>query len=57
MYINSTNIYLNSPEYLSKIPANLINSEKYYNCDFFVARINLKGRNLFHRITQHIIHN
>lgn len=56
MYISSTNIYLSSPEYLSNIPANLINSEKYYNCDFFVARMNQRGRNLFHKITQLIHH-
>ncbi len=56
MYISSTNIYLNSPEYLSNIPANLINSEKYYNCDFFVARMNQRGRSLFQRIGQLINH-
>lgn len=56
MYISSTNLYLNSPEHLSNIPANLMNSEKYYNCDFFVARMNQRGRSLFQKITQLIRH-
>ena len=52
MYISSTNLYLKSPDYISNIPASLINSEKYYNCDFFVASMNQKKRNLFQRIRQ-----
>ncbi len=56
MYVSSTNIYLNSPEYLSKIPENLFISEKYYNCDFFVARMNQRGKNLFQKIDQLIHH-
>ncbi len=56
MYISSTNLYLNSNEQLSSIPASLINSEKYYNCDFFVASMNQKKRNIFQKLGQLRIH-
>jgi hypothetical protein len=49
MYINSTNLALNLPEYNTKGSFEWIASEKYYNCDNFYYHMNMghRRRNLF----------
>jgi hypothetical protein len=50
MYIGSTNLFLNLPEYTTKDTPNWITSEKYYNCDFYYQmNTNQKKRKLFHK--------
>ncbi len=51
MYINSTNLALDLPEYNTKVPSSWITSEKYYNCDYFFNYMNnlKKKRKLFHK--------
>lgn len=50
MYIGSTNIYLNLPEYNTNVSPNWMTSEKYYNCDFYYQENNSqKKKKLFRR--------
>ncbi len=51
MYINSTNLSLNLPEYNTSASSSWISSEKYYNCDNFFYYMNMlqKKRKLFRR--------
>ena len=47
MYIMSTNSYEDTSEYNSRIPASIITSEKYFNCENFLSDIHKKRRKLF----------
>jgi len=47
MYVSSTNLYINPSEYNSNIPASLITSEKYYNCEDFFLNSQQKKRKIF----------
>ncbi|MGN6712440.1 hypothetical protein SAMN02745136_00728 [Anaerocolumna jejuensis DSM 15929] len=51
MYIGSTNLYLNLPEYDTKAPASWITSEKYDNCENFYQHLVVKQtkHRLFHK--------
>lgn len=49
MYIMSTNSYADTSEYNSRIPASIITSEKYFNCENFFTDLNKKRRKLFHK--------
>ena len=52
MYISSTNLYIKSSDYSSNIPASLISSEKYYNCEYFFTAMNHKKSNLLQKLKQ-----
>lgn len=41
MYINSTNLSLNMPEYSTSTSSNWVSAEKYYNCDNFFYYMNM----------------
>lgn len=49
MYIMSTNSYADLSEYNLRIPASVITSEKYFNCENFYSDMNYKKRRLFSR--------
>ncbi len=51
MYIGSTNLFLNLPEYHINDSNNWAASEKYYNCDNFYYHMNTdrKRKKLFTR--------
>ncbi len=51
MYIGSTNLALDLPEYKTSVSPNWITSEKYYNCEYFYYHMNhtQKKRSLFNR--------
>lgn len=44
MYISSTNLFIDLPEYSIKESPNWITSEKYYNCENFFTQLNQKTR-------------
>lgn len=44
MYISSTNLFIDFPEYIIKESPNWITSEKYYNCENFFTQLNQKTR-------------
>jgi hypothetical protein len=48
MYIGSTNLFLNLPEYNKKVSSNWIASEKYYNCDNLNYLLNMNPRKRIH---------
>lgn len=51
MYIGSTNLSLDLPEYRTSVSSNWIASEKYYNCESFYYHMSQsqKKRKLFRR--------
>lgn len=49
MYIMSTNFQMDSTDFNSRIPASIITSERYFNCENFFADMNQKRRKLFHK--------
>jgi hypothetical protein len=52
MYINSTSLYINLSGNASNIPASLITSERYYNCEDFFKSTNHNRKKLFQRNRQ-----
>jgi hypothetical protein len=49
MYIMSTNLYVGSSDYHSSIPADVITSERYFNCENFYSDMISKKFRLFHK--------
>jgi predicted butyrate kinase (DUF1464 family) len=50
MYIMNTNLYSDILKYQSNIPASVIVSERYFNCENFFSDMNHKKRKLINKL-------